>query len=110
MFNYRDRIEIEHITGEPDEHGQIDLDDSDNWSTYITRKAHKADRGGNEFYRGLQIQPEVMTQFRLHSDSHSRDITSKMRVNFRGTIYEIISVMDLDNKNREIVLNCAEKP
>lgn len=108
-MNYRDRIEIEEITGDPDEHGQIDLDDPDNWSTYIVRKAHRSDRGGREFYRGAQIQPEVMTQFRMYSDSHSREITSKMRVKFQGRIFEIISVTELDNKNRQIVLNCAEK-
>ena len=60
---------------------------------------------GREFLEGKQITAEVSTRIRIR---HRSGIVPEMRVVFGSVIYDIHSIIHIEERKREIHLMCQE--
>ena len=60
---------------------------------------------GREFLDGKQITAEVSTRIRIR---HRSGITPEMRVEFGSIVYDIHSIIHIEEREREIHLMCQE--
>lgn len=98
--NKRRRVTVQTPTETKDSYGQM----LQTWGTYATRYARKRDLVGREYYQSQQTISQVTTQFTFRYDTLTKAIDTKMRINDSGTIYDIESVIDLDDKHRDIIV------
>ncbi|MDW7651312.1 MAG: phage head closure protein, partial [Bacillota bacterium] len=60
---------------------------------------------GREFFAAQQVNAEVSTKITLR---YKAGIKPEMRVLFAGRVFEILSVINLEEKNIQFVLMCKE--
>lgn len=60
---------------------------------------------GREFFAAQQVNAEVSTKITLR---YRTGIKPEMRVLFAGRVFEIVSVINLEEKNIQLVLMCEE--
>ena len=75
------------------------------WSTYLSTNANIEPLKGREFIDGIATQSEVTHKVRLR---YRGGIVPTMRVSFCGRIFEIMYVINVGERNREINLYCKE--
>lgn len=97
----RHKIVIQQVSEERSASGSV----IQTWSDSLRLKAAVEPLQGREYWEGKQLQNEVTTRFRIYYRS---GITSKMRVLFNGKYYDILSVLDPEERHREIELMCVE--
>lgn len=78
------------------------------WSTYATRNASVEPLQGREFWAAQQLNSEVTSKIRLRYDSITGAITPKMRVQWDSRTFKIHSVINVNQRNREVQLMCSE--
>lgn len=78
------------------------------WSTYCTRWASLHGATGREFTAGDQTTADVGYMVRMRADGKTREIVPKMRLLHRGRTFEIMSVVDIENRHIEMLLGCRE--
>jgi SPP1 family predicted phage head-tail adaptor len=78
------------------------------WATYATRSAEVMPMGGRETFRLQQYYADATAVIRLRYDSLTKAITPEMRVSFDSRIFNIESMINVDELNREIKLVCKE--
>jgi len=65
--------------------------------------------GGERWWSGLQVQDRAVLLVRLWSDAQSREITTNMRIVWKGRTYGITRVYDPDNRQRELAIECRDQ-
>lgn len=97
------RIIIEQNTG-----SSIDAvgDPTDVWVTFKTVWANIATQTGNEFIRAKEANSELT---HLITTRFIAGVTSKMRINDGGAIYNILSVFDPKRTKESLKLMCNEQ-
>jgi SPP1 family predicted phage head-tail adaptor len=74
------------------------------WTDQATVWAEKRDLSMRELFQAGQIYPEVTTAFIMR---YSTGITPMNRIYFGGKYYDIRSVIDVDDQQRELRLLCT---
>ena len=64
----------------------------DSWATLATVWAEVRPLRGKEFFDAAAVQSEIDTKFRIRFRS---DLTTKMRINYDGNLYDIHSIAEL---------------
>lgn len=98
----RHKVIIERATLTQDDYGGAVY----NWSTVGTFPASVEPINGREFFTVHMALSEVTTRIRMR---YLEGLTITDRINYRGTIYNIVSVINPDLRNEELVLMCKSK-
>lgn len=77
----------------------------ESWTTGAAVWASIADISGKEFFQAAAVQSEVTTRIRIRFRA---GITPAMRVLYGSRVFAILSVIDKDERHREIELMCKE--
>ena len=75
------------------------------WSTFAQRYAELLPQSGREFIAARQIVPELQHLVNLR---WLAGVTPKMRVTLGARTFDILAVLDLEGRNRELQLACRE--
>lgn len=97
----RNRITIQQKSVTRDTYGGETV----TWTDVATVWAAVEPISGREYFSSQQIQAEVTTRIRIR---HKTGITPVMRVSWGTRLYDIISVIEINERNREIHLMCKE--
>ena len=98
---FRHQIIIEHHTEVTDEFGQA----IKTWATFVTPFAAVKPLRGQELFASQQYNAKITTRIRTR---YMANITADMRVSFGGRLFNIESVIDPDERKKEIHLMCSE--
>lgn len=80
----------------------------DNWEFKFKRWADFATAGGREFQQQDQTQSEVTHKIFLRSDTQTRRLTSKHRIQFKQRTFELTKAVDIDEDRMEVGCDCKE--
>lgn len=75
------------------------------WQDYATVWGAVEPLQGREFFTAMQVNAETTVRIRIR---YMTGVTSRMRVSFDSRIYNIKSIIDPDERNRELQLMCSE--
>lgn len=78
---------------------------TDVWSTFATVWADIQPATGKEFFSSAELQSEVTHQIRIRQLD---GVTTKMRIVYNSRIFKIESVLNRDERNKELVFMCTE--
>ena len=73
------------------------------WATVATVWADKLHQTSREFFAAQKINAEITDLFKIR---YREKVDAKMRLIFRGRIYDIIGADDPDGRRRELWLMC----
>jgi len=77
----------------------------ENWTTVATIWAAVEDISGKEYFQAGAMQSEVTTRIKIR---YRKGITHSMRVLYGSRVFQILSVIDKDERHRVIELLCKE--
>ena len=97
----RHRITIDQVTEIQDTDGAV----LESWSQYAVVQASIEPISGREYFAAQSTQADVTHRISLRYRS---GITPKMRVNYASRIFDILSVINVGERNRELQLMCRE--
>ena len=97
----RHRIDLETNVGTTNTFGAI----TDTWSLWTTLWASVEPLSGRELLQAQQMQADITHRVRFRYVS---GVTAKMRVAYGSRYFNILSVINDQERNREIVLMCKE--
>jgi SPP1 family predicted phage head-tail adaptor len=97
----RHRIIIEQATETQDADGSV----IETWSIYATAWASIEPLSGREYIAAQSTQADVTHRIRLR---YLSGVTPKMHVNYSSRIFNILSVININEQNRELQLMCKE--
>lgn len=97
----RHRITIQEYTETRDSFGA----EIKNWTDKAFVYASVTPVSGREYYAASQVHSEVTAKVLIR---YLPGIESTMRVLFDGRVFEILSVINTEEKNTELVLMCKE--
>ena len=100
----RHRVTIQKLDESQDGTGGIRKGSSD-WSDFATRWAAIEPLQGRELFIAQQVSAEVNIRLRLR---YLKNVTPRMRVLFDGREFDIKSVLNPGERNRELELLCKE--
>lgn len=100
----RHRVTIQQRSAaSPTNHASGEKDAS--WGTYLTVWASVEPLTGRELFAAQQVNSEVNVRIRMR---YREGITHRMRVSFQGRIYDIVAVIDREERHVELELLCTE--
>jgi SPP1 family predicted phage head-tail adaptor len=97
----RHRIAIEQVTETQDTDGAV----IETWSVFAVAQASIEPISGREYIAAQSTQAEVTHRIRLR---YLSGVTPKMRVNCNSRIFDILSAINVGERNRELQLMCRE--
>jgi SPP1 family predicted phage head-tail adaptor len=97
----RHRITIEQVTETQDTDGSV----VETWAVFATIQASIEPISGREYFAAQSTQADVTHRIRLR---YLSGVTPKMRVNYSSRIFDILSVINVNERNRELQLMCRE--
>jgi SPP1 family predicted phage head-tail adaptor len=97
----RQRVTIQSKTASRDSFGEEDI----TWVDLATVWAAVEPLRGREFLDGKMITAEVTTRIRIR---HRSGLTPEMRVVFGSITYDVLSIIHIEEREREIHLMCQE--
>jgi SPP1 family predicted phage head-tail adaptor len=97
----RHRIAIERVTETRDTDGSA----IETWSTYATVQASIEPISGREYFAAQSTQADLTHRIVMR---YLSGIIPKMRVKYRSRIFDILSVINVEERNRELQLMCRE--
>lgn len=97
----RHKITIESKSNTQDAYGAL----VETWGTHSTAWASIEPITGREYFDQGKVNSEVTTRIRTR---HISGVTNLMRVKFGTRIYAIVSVINIDERNKEYELMCKE--
>ncbi len=103
------KITVQRLAGTADLAGHINGNTDANWTTYATAWATAQTRGGREFWKVQQVESTVDTVFRCPWTRALEQATPAMRINYDGTIYEILSVVNVDLADDIVEFQCRRR-
>lgn len=95
--NLRDYITIQSLTTGQDAYGGV----TETWGTFVSVWAEVQYLTGNELWRAQQANSEARGKVRIRYRS---DIKPTMRIKHGDVYLDILTVLPLDNKSRELEL------
>ena len=98
----RHKVVIQQNTPTRDSYGA----EVDNWIDYATVWASIEPARGREFWESQQVNAEITGKITIR---YLAGITPKMRVKHGDRIFHIISVINTEERNRELQLMVKEK-
>lgn len=75
------------------------------WTTYLTVWASVEPLSGRELFAAQQVTSDVNVRIRMR---YRDGVTAKMRVSFNSKIYDIVAVINREERNVELELLCTE--
>lgn len=78
------------------------------WSNFITRWAAVVPLNGSEYFAAQQLAVDVNVRIRLRFDTLAATISPKHRVLWGSRTFDIMTVINPQERNKEIVLMCQE--
>ncbi len=100
----RHLVTLEQRTDARDAYGEP----LDAWTPYATVRAEIQPLNGREYFAAAAEASEVTTRIRIR---YVTGLTTALRVRFHGLagekIYNIVSIIDPDERHRELVLMCS---
>lgn len=78
------------------------------WTTVGTFWAAVEPLAGREFLEGRQMTAEVTTRIRIRRQDATVEIRPEMQAVYRGRTFEIVAVLELKERRREMHLMCTE--
>ena len=78
------------------------------WATYMSGWASVEPLQGREYLEAQQVQAGVSTRVRMRVQPGKR-VTPGMRAQYDGRIFNIISVIDVNEAGEELQLMCDEQ-
>lgn len=97
----RKRITIQNTTATRDSYGAENI----TWEDFaVNRPAQVTPLSGREFFDAQQTQSGIEVRFNIR---YIKGIKPKMRVLYNGEGYDIQSVINLEERNREIQILCS---
>jgi SPP1 family predicted phage head-tail adaptor len=97
----RHQVTIEEVTETRDSYGGV----VESWSTFATVWASVGPIIGREYFASQQVQSEVSHKIRIR---YLSGITTKMRVTFDSRTFRIESILNVDERNTEMLLMVTE--
>ena len=97
----RHRITIERVVETQDADGAV----IETWSTYATIQASIEPISGREYFAAQSTQADVTHRIGIR---YLSGIVPKMRVKYGSRIFDILSVINVNERNRELQLMCRE--
>ena len=97
----RHRVKIQHYTESQNAFGEA----TKNWTDYATVWAAVEPVKGREFWESQQINAEITTKVTMR---YLAGVKPKMRILYDTRIFEIDSVINVDERNRELQLLVKE--
>lgn len=97
----RHRILIEQAAETRDADGSV----IEAWSTYATVQASIEPISAREYFAAQSTQADVTHRINLR---YLAGVTPKMRVSYGSRLFDILSVINVDESNRELQLMCRE--
>lgn len=98
---FRHRVTIQQKGKVQDEYGQ----EREDWMDVATVWAAVEPLRGREYFEAHQVQAEVTTRIRIR---YRPGVRPDMRVVYNGRIFNIQSVIDPEERHRELQLMCRE--
>lgn len=98
----RNQIVIQTVTESRDSLGGV----SESWATYATVRASIEPLKGTEKFQDKTTLSEVDLKVRIR---YLAGVTTKMRILFGTRIFNIHSIINYNEMNRELTLYCVEK-
>ena len=98
------RIAIQYTGSTQDEFGAQVL----TWSTLCNPWASVEPLQGREYFSAKQTISDVDTRFVVRFSTETSAVTPKMRVVYDTKNYDIESVINIDNKDKEMQLVCRK--
>lgn len=102
---YRNRITFQAFDGTTDQYGDVRTDDDANWEDVKTVWACINPLSGKEFFAAEQSQSEVTHKI---SCRYAEGITTAMRITHKGRKFHIVSVIDWENRHKELLILAKE--
>ncbi len=75
------------------------------WETFTTAWASIEPLAGREYFAAAREQADISHRIRMR---FAEGITHKLRASFESRIFEIESVINVGERNRELILMCRE--
>jgi SPP1 family predicted phage head-tail adaptor len=75
------------------------------WNAFLSTRASIEPLTGREYFAAEREQADVSHRIRMR---YTGGITHRMRVSFGSRIFEIESVINVGERNRELILICRE--
>jgi SPP1 family predicted phage head-tail adaptor len=97
----RHRIAIEQVAEIQDSDGSV----IETWSAFADVQASLEPVSGREYLAAHSTQADVTHRINLR---YLAGIVPKMRVNYDSRIFDILSVINVGERNRELQLMCRE--
>ena len=98
----RHRILIEQAAETRDADGSV----IEAWSAYATVQASIEPLSAREYFAAQSTQADVTHRINLR---YLAGVTPKMRVSYGSRLFDILSVINVGERNRELQLICREK-
>lgn len=98
----RNRISIEARAIAQDSFG----DGKPSWTLVATVWGSLSPMSGQENWQANQVRPDVTHTIRIR---HYADLTPRHRLRIGTRIFGVESILDTDNRHRELVVNCREE-
>lgn len=120
---YRKRVYVQQLTEPPTDLAMADpynappspLQDS-NWGTTVVRWAEVLPLTGRELFQGQQVRQDVTHRVTMRwfrgappTGSYLPAVNPKMRLQLNGRTLQIASVINVEERNVELVLMCREE-
>ena len=99
----RHRVIVQRRVEATDPQGGIE----ESWTTLAYRWASVEPLRGTELFTAQQIEPKTTHRVRLRWDSEPL-LSTKDRLEFRGRVLNIGSMLNVDERRREFELMCEE--
>ena len=97
----RQRITLQTVT----ENRGVDGSITSSWADTATVWAVAEPLEGREYWAAQQVNAERTTKFRIRYRS---GVVPKMRVSYDSRTFDIVSVVNVEERDRELVLMCEE--
>jgi SPP1 family predicted phage head-tail adaptor len=97
----RHRIVIEQVAETQDPDGSV----IETWSSFANAQASIEPISGREYFAAQTTQTDMTHRINLR---YIAGVKPKMRVKFGSRIFDILSVINVGERNRELQLMCRE--
>ena len=98
-------IQVQSLTQSKDASGGV----QEVWTDFVTRWAEPRPMGGREYYAAQQVASTDRMGFKLRYDEQTALINTKHRILYGTRDFDIESITNVDEQNRDLILICTER-
>ena len=97
----RHKVIIEEVTETRDSYGGV----TETWGTFAITKASVEPLAGREYFAAKQDQAETTHKIRMR---YIPGIGAKMRVRFGVRVFDVLQPLNIEERNKELLLMAKE--